>query len=87
MASCFLLVLRRGSAIGLLRSTPRKFARLHSTMSRLLIEEPKYSWLKELGLQSDNLGVFSGTWSGHGQVNTPLSTLTLLITRSAGDST
>jgi len=69
MAGGFLLVLRRVSAIGCLRSTPLKFLKHYSTMSRLLIEEPKYSWLKDLGLKSDNLGVFSGTWTGHGQVH------------------
>ena len=38
------------------------------TMS-LLIEDGKYSWLKELGLDSDNKGVFNGKWSGSGQVS------------------
>jgi aldehyde dehydrogenase family 7 protein A1 len=42
-------------------------------MSRLLIEDPKYAWLQELGLKADNPGVFSGTWSGEGQVVTSLS--------------
>ena len=34
-----------------------------------LINEPKYSFLKDLGLQEENLGVYSGTWSGSGEVN------------------
>lgn len=34
-----------------------------------LINQPKYSFLKDLGLQEDNLGVYSGTWSGSGEVN------------------
>ena len=35
----------------------------------LLINDPKYSWLRDLGLQEDNPGVFNGTsWSGSGQV-------------------
>lgn len=33
-----------------------------------LINDPKYSWLKEIGIQSENLGAFSGTWSGNGEV-------------------
>ncbi len=36
--------------------------------SDLLIHEPKYSWLKELGLQAENPGVFDGTWHGSGPV-------------------
>ncbi len=42
-------------------------ARAYSS-SDLLINEPKYSWLKELGLQAENPGVFDGTWHGSGPV-------------------
>ncbi len=38
-------------------------------MSGLLINEPKYSWIKELGIQETNLGVYNGTWSGSGPVS------------------
>jgi aldehyde dehydrogenase family 7 protein A1 len=41
-------------------------------MSGLLIEESKYSWLKELGLSADNKGVFAGTWGGSGEVTTSI---------------
>jgi len=35
----------------------------------LLINQPKYSWIKELGLKSDNPGVFDGnSWHGGGKV-------------------
>ena len=34
-----------------------------------LINQPKYAFLKDLGLQEENLGVYSGTWSGSGEVN------------------
>ena len=34
----------------------------------LLINDPKYSWIRELGLQENNPGVFDGTWRGSGQV-------------------
>ena len=37
-------------------------------MSSYLIEDPKYSWLKELGLGVQNKGVFCGEWSGNGEV-------------------
>ncbi|XP_018560812.1 putative aldehyde dehydrogenase family 7 member A1 homolog isoform X1 [Anoplophora glabripennis] len=33
-----------------------------------LINDSKYSFLKELGLQETNLGVFDGTWKGSGKV-------------------
>ena len=34
----------------------------------LLIDVPKYAWLKELGLEADNSGVFWGSWGGSGEV-------------------
>jgi len=43
----------------------RTFAR---AMSGYLIDDPKYSFLKELGLNSSNKGVFDGTWKGSGEV-------------------
>jgi hypothetical protein len=33
-----------------------------------LIDEPKYSFLKELGLEKINQGVYDGKWSGSGEV-------------------
>ena len=38
-------------------------------MSGLLIEEPKYAWLKQLGLEADNKGAFWGSWGGNGEVS------------------
>jgi aldehyde dehydrogenase family 7 protein A1 len=40
-----------------------------ATGSDLLINDSKYSWLKELGLQADNPGVFDGTWHASGPVS------------------
>lgn len=34
-----------------------------------LIDEPKYSFLKELGLKKENVGVYNGKWNANGQVN------------------
>ena len=35
----------------------------------LLINDSQYSWLRDLGLQEDNPGVYNGTsWGGSGQV-------------------
>lgn len=39
-------------------------------MSGLLINQPKYSWLKELGLSEDNPGVYNGSWGGSGEIVT-----------------
>ncbi|XP_040200542.1 alpha-aminoadipic semialdehyde dehydrogenase [Rana temporaria] len=41
-----------------------------AAMSSLLINQPQYSWLKELGLREDNDGVYNGTWGGKGEVVT-----------------
>lgn len=40
-----------------------------SSTADLLINDAKYSWLKELGLQADNPGVFDGTWHASGPVS------------------
>ena len=40
-----------------------------SSTADLLINDAKYSWLKELGLQADNPGVFDGTWHANGPVS------------------
>lgn len=37
--------------------------------SAFLIEEPKYSFLKELGLKEKNVGVFNGKWEANGEVS------------------
>jgi hypothetical protein len=46
------------------------FSQLHRMSSSYLINDPKYSFLKELGLQEKNNGVFArhGEWFGKGQV-------------------
>jgi aldehyde dehydrogenase family 7 protein A1 len=36
--------------------------------SSCLVDDPKYSWLKELGIQSENPGVFNGQWTGNGEL-------------------
>lgn len=37
--------------------------------SSFLIEDPKYSFLKELGLKEKNVGVFNGKWEANGPVS------------------
>ena len=39
-----------------------------ASMSTLLIEDPKYAWLKDLQLEVSNKGVFNGKWTGSGEV-------------------
>lgn len=34
----------------------------------LLVHQPNYSFLKDLGLGEENLGVYSGKWGGSGEV-------------------
>lgn len=36
--------------------------------SEFLINDPKYSFLKDLGLAEKNLGVFDGNWKASGKV-------------------
>lgn len=38
-------------------------------LSSFLIEDPKYSFLKELGLEKKNLGVYNGKWKASGEVS------------------
>lgn len=40
--------------------------------SGFLVNEPKYSFLKDLGLEDTNPGVYSGTWGGQGEVVTSM---------------
>ena len=73
MASCLISVGKAGVKFGL----KQRFACsvLVRNMSGLLIEDQKYSWLKELGLQAENKGVFNGTWGGSGEVKNFLNFL------------
>ena len=38
-------------------------------MTSYLINDPKYAWLKDLGLADDNKGVYCGEWIGSGEVS------------------
>lgn len=43
---------------------------LHRTMSsQYLIDDSKYSFLKDLGLERVNNGVYNGKWGGSGPVS------------------
>uniref|UniRef100_A0A8C5ARE9 Aldehyde dehydrogenase domain-containing protein n=1 Tax=Gadus morhua TaxID=8049 RepID=A0A8C5ARE9_GADMO len=62
------------ATIALHRAFRQKTFTIHckhtAAMSTLLINQPKYAWLKELGLAEDNNGVYHGTWGGQGEVIT-----------------
>ncbi|XP_028416803.1 alpha-aminoadipic semialdehyde dehydrogenase-like [Dendronephthya gigantea] len=45
----------------------------YSNGADLLINEPEFAWLKELGLKAENDGVYNGSWKGSGEVVTSYS--------------
>lgn len=64
-------------AVGILKNIPfqqtQKIASLHlsaSLRSNYLIDSPEYSFLKDIGLERENPGVFTGSWKGSGDVVT-----------------
>ncbi|TNM87985.1 hypothetical protein fugu_006206 [Takifugu bimaculatus] len=70
MQRCLALTLAQHSRL-LLRNKFIPICRQQSAaMSGLLINQPNYSWLKELGLSEDNPGVYNGSWGGSGEVVT-----------------
>lgn len=62
--------LKFGSALSRQIVNKRAFLSLQSSvrMTSYLIDNPKYSWLKELGLEKQNKGVYYGEWAGNGAV-------------------
>ncbi|XP_063906797.1 putative aldehyde dehydrogenase family 7 member A1 homolog [Zophobas morio] len=42
------------------------FHRMSTSTGEFLINDPKYSFLKDLGLKATNLGVYDGSWKGSG---------------------
>lgn len=59
---------RQTCAVCRLNFSPSTNSKFYGTSSGLLIDDPKYSWLRELGLSNENPGVYDGSWSGTGQV-------------------
>ncbi|KAJ7425449.1 Alpha-aminoadipic semialdehyde dehydrogenase [Willisornis vidua] len=62
-----MLGLRRAAAalLPLSRAGPPAAA-----MATMLVSQERYAWLRELGLQEENPGVYNGRWGGRGQVVT-----------------
>ncbi|XP_070492872.1 putative aldehyde dehydrogenase family 7 member A1 homolog isoform X1 [Chironomus tepperi] len=44
------------------------FTSCRTMSSRYLIDDPKFSFLKDLGIERVNKGVYNGEWSGNGEV-------------------
>lgn len=44
------------------------FRKMSNTSSSHLVNDPKYSFLKDLGLKATNNGVFNGQWKASGKV-------------------
>ena len=51
------------------RATTRGASLVRTMSTQYLINEPKYSFLKDLGLQENNKGVYHGQWVGSGEVS------------------
>ena len=54
------------------KNTPSLFTIVRRNMSSsgYLVDDPKYGFLKDLGLEAVNKGVYNGKWSGCGEVKT-----------------
>lgn len=64
-----LLSFRTAGRIGYSVAGIRTFSVGAVNKADLLINEPKYAWIRELGIQEDNPGVFDGDWGGSGPVS------------------
>ena len=53
--------------------------RAMSSNADLLINDPKYSWLKDLGIEADNPGVFDGTWHANGPVRNDTFSMKIVV--------
>jgi len=52
--------------------TRRNMSSSAAGRSKFLVDEPRYAFLKELGLERTNLGVYNGKWFANGDVHTIL---------------
>lgn len=51
-----------------LHRSSRGFASSEAIQSSFLVNDPKYGFLKELGLKCLNSGVYNGQWTGCGEI-------------------
>lgn len=60
-------------------SATRNQVLIRAMSSAYLINNTKYGFLKELGLEATNFGVYDGTWKGSGNVSIFLFFFVILI--------
>ena len=48
--------------------SPQSLLAFRSMSTAFLINDPKYAFLKDLGLEEKNHGVYNGKWGGNGEV-------------------
>lgn len=63
-------VLRLHAQLRMAASNARGLAAGAAAQGGYLVDDPKYAFLKELGLQKDNCGVYYGKWKATGEVRT-----------------
>lgn len=69
------VILLRRAQLLITRSTCASH-KITRAMSSMLIDDPKYSWLKDLGLGATNNGAFYGVWGGSGEVTFSIALFT-----------
>ena len=68
-ASAVILTTTKNAQLLSLSVSNKYYSENRRNMSGFLIDEPKYAFLKELGIEKRNHGVFNGTWGGSGDVS------------------
>lgn len=63
-----ILTIKSTSIINLIIKKSFSFRKMSAVSANLLINDPKYSFLKDLGLKEINAGVYDGQWKGSGKV-------------------
>lgn len=77
------VILLRRAQLLITRSTCASH-KITRAMSSMLIDDPKYSWLKDLGLGATNNGAFYGVWGGSGEVTCSVIALFTNVNRQCG---
>lgn len=65
-----ILIVKSAAILNLINKNSCVFRKMSASSVNLLINDPKYSFLKDLGLREVNPGVYDGQWKGSGKVQT-----------------
>lgn len=65
-----LMLIRSALKINLITQNSFIYRRMSVASNKCLINDSQYSFLKDLGLEEVNQGVFDGEWKGSGKVST-----------------